>query len=165
LTAGDIESVELFVSPFMNQLIGAPFDTNGDLQVTAQFSAQYSVASAIIRRRLGIAEIQEDAVMDPKVGELARRVKVTVDESNKEKFAPTEMLLRTKNGAEIRRRMEHVPGTPEFPMSESEHEQKFRECTSQGPSPLPAAKRHNLIERTRKVLTISDMADFFSGIL
>ena len=165
LKAEDIESVEVFVSPFMNQLIGAPFDTSGDLQVTAQFSAQYSVASAIVRRKLGIAEIQESAVVDPKIGDLARRVKVTVDESNKEKFAPTEMVFRIKGGVEIRRRMEHVPGTPELPMSQSAHEQKFLECTSQGPSALPPEKRRELIERTRTVLTMPDMADFFAEIL
>ena len=165
LREADIESVEVFISPFMNQLVGAPFDPRGNLQVLAQFNAQYSVASAISRGKLGIAEIQDEAVLAPGIGDLARRVKVTVDESNKEKFAPTEMTIRTRTRGEIHRRMEHVPGTPEFPMTQAEHEDKFKECTGLGTRALSQEKRALLIERVRNIETVADMATFFDGIL
>lgn len=165
LRHADIDSVEVFISPFMHQLVGAPFDPRGNLQVLAQFSAQYSVACAILRGRLGIAEIQDEAVLAPGIAELASRVKVTVDESNKEKFAPTEMTIHTKSHGAIHRRIEHVPGTPEFPMSQGEHEAKFSECTAQGRAALSPEKRALLVERVRHIESVTDMATFFDRVL
>jgi 2-methylcitrate dehydratase PrpD len=161
----DVTSVEVFISPFMNQLVGAPFDPSGDLQVTAQFSAQYSVASAILRRRLGIADIQEAAVLDPAIVEIAGRVKVTVDESNTAKFAPTEIVLRSKRCGEIRRRMEHLPGTPTCPMSDAEHQSKFLECTSTGSTPLSGEQSKLIARRVKKIENVTDMALFFDGVI
>ncbi len=165
LAKDDIDSVEVFISPFMNQLIGAPFDPTGNPQVTAQFSAQYSVASAILRRRLGLAEIEDAAVLDPEIGQLARRVKVTVDPANTEKFAPTEILVRTKGHGEIRRRMTQVPGTPENPMSDAEHQAKFLECTSSGPHRLTDAQSAVIAARVMGIDEIADMSGFFDRVI
>jgi len=165
LTKDDVTSVEVFISPFMNQLVGAPFDPAGNPQVTAQFSAQYSVASAILRRRLGIPEIQDAAVLEPAIAGIAKRVKVTVDESNTEKFAPTTIILHSKAHGAIRRRMEHVPGTPQSPMSEAEHQNKFLECTSSGSRPLSRAKSMLIARRVKAIENVADMALFFDDVI
>jgi len=165
LTPEDVQSVEVVLSPFMNQLVGAPFDPRENPQVTAQFSAQYSVASAILRRRLGIAEIQAPSVLEPAIANLANRVRVTVDAGNTGKFAPTEIILESNRHGQIRRRMEHVPGTPEYPMTAAEHRSKFSECTLSGSTPLSSEKSSVLAERVNQVESIPDMARFFDGIM
>lgn len=165
LAPDDVSSVEVVLSPFMNQLVGAPFDPSSNPQVTAQFSAQYSVASAILRRRLGIAEIQAPAVLEPAIAELAKRVKITVDETNKGKFAPTEIILKSQRHGEIRRHMAHVPGTPEHPMTDAEHTAKFAECTSSGSHPLAPEQSALLAKRVKDIESIPDMALFFDGVM
>jgi 2-methylcitrate dehydratase PrpD len=165
LSKDDVESVEVFISPFMGQLIGAPFDPSGNLQVTAQFNAQYSVASAILRRCLGIAEIQDKAVLEPAITELVKRVKVTVDERNTGKFAPTEIVLRSKRHGDIRRHMKYVPGTPENPMSDAEHQAKFLECTTSGTRPLSRTQSAEIIRRVSEIESLPDMSLFFDGVI
>jgi 2-methylcitrate dehydratase PrpD len=165
LTKDDIAGVEVIISPFMNQLVGAPFDPNGNPQVAAQFSAQYSVASAILRQRLGIAEIQDDAVLDPTIKELTNLVKVVVDEKNTGKFAPSEIIITTKQHGQLRRRMDQVPGTPEHPLSDKELENKFRECAMQGALALADEKSELLMKRIADVENIPDMDAFFNGVI
>src|SRR4051812_13530548 len=76
----EVTAVEVTISPYVHRLVGAPFEPGADPQVTAQFSVQYSVACAILRRRLSVADIQDSAVLEPNIGNLARSIKVIVDE-------------------------------------------------------------------------------------
>ena len=69
------------MQPYVNRLVGAPFEPGTDPQVTAQFSVQYSVACAILRKRLTVADIQPEAVLADDVGALARSVVVNIDEA------------------------------------------------------------------------------------
>lgn len=165
LAEEDIAGVKVVISPFMNQLVGAPFDPHANPQVTAQFSAQYSVASAILRQKLGIAEIQESAVLDPAIAKLVQRVEIVVDESNTGKFAPSEIFMRTKQHGELRLKVENVPGTPEHPLTEDELQSKFRECVTQGPTALSDSQIAAIVGKIRNVENVPDMAAFFDGII
>src|SRR5690606_15129686 len=71
---GDIVSLKVVISPYVQRVVGAPFDPGPAPQVTAQFSVQYSVASAILRGRFGVSDIEAAAVTDPKVARLAQAV-------------------------------------------------------------------------------------------
>lgn len=161
----DVISVETTLSPLMHRLVGAPFDPSENPQVTAQFSVQYSVACAILRRRLVIADIQDDAVLDPAIRALTRRIRVIVDETNKGSRVPAEVAIATRRHGTIRRRAEKFPwGHEDLPPEEALNE-KFRDCMRYAAKPLTPSQMDLLVGRVREIENIPDMAEFFSSIL
>ncbi|MBP8297163.1 MAG: MmgE/PrpD family protein [Burkholderiales bacterium] len=165
LVAGDIERVEVVISPFMARLVAAPYDPSGNPQIAAQFSIQYSVASALLRGHLGVADIQPDAARDPEVLAFARTVLVTVDPAleNPSSMA-AELIIGTRGKGVLRRHVADLPGTPESPLREEDIKAKFRECTSLGVSPLSPSQANALLARVQALEDVQDMAKFFSGM-
>ncbi len=135
-----VESIEITLSPFADQLVGAAFDPSKNPQVAAQFSIHYSAASALLRRRLGIAEIQDDAVHDMRVTDFIPKVSVAIDAENEGKFAPAGISIKTTSGDTLTRRLDHVPGTQANPLSDEQVAAKFRDCAAFGLSPRSVAE-------------------------
>lgn len=156
LAADDIDRATITISPFMDGLVGGPFEPADNPQVSAQFSVQYSVACAIARGRLGIAEIQDEAISDPSINALAQKITVRVNEDWPGKFAPCDLQIRTVDGRDLDHHAAHTPGTPENPMGLDDLKDKFRDCTASGVRPLSAAQCDRAIET---VLAIEDVAD------
>ena len=163
LRPDDVTGAEVVISPFMNGLVGAEWDPGDNPQVAAQFSIQYSVACAIARRRLGIAEIQEDVIRDPAIGELAGRVRVHVNDDWPGKFAPCELTIHTARRGNLTRRVDHVPGTPENPMSLDDLKAKFRDCAAAGVAPMTRGRADDVIDAVLALEEAADMATFLDG--
>jgi 2-methylcitrate dehydratase PrpD len=164
LAPDDVAGATARISPYMARLVGAPYDPGTNPQVAAQFSVQYSVACAVHRRRLGIAEILPDAALDPKLGAFARRVAVEVDESNAGQLAPAEVDLVTASGRRFTRRATALPGSPEQPLSERELEAKIAECMGRGAAPLAPAQIGRLTDRVMSLEQLGDVATLFDGL-
>ena len=164
LASDDVAKVEVIISPYVHRLVGAPFAPGSDPQVTAQFSVQYSVACAILRARLGVADIQAEAVLDPEIGRLARSVVVTIDETWGNRRGAT-VRITTRSQGLLERHVEHIPGTPESPLSEADLHAKFRECAATGVASLGHARGERLLARFNRIEHHADMADSFAGIL
>lgn len=165
LRADDVSAVEVTLSPFSNRLVGGPFAPEANPQVAAQFSIQYSMASALMRRRLAIADLQREAVLEPALRALAARVTVVVDESNQGKFAPASLAVTTARQGRVQRDAPFVPGTPEHPLSKLEHRAKVMDCVRAGPRPLSENEAARLCERVEGIDRIGDMGRFFDGVL
>ena len=140
LVPDDIERVKIELSPFANGLVGDAFDPSDNPQVAAQFSIHYSAASALLRRRLGIAEIQNDAVHDSAIAEFIPKVEITIDDGNGGKFAPARVTVKTSGGATLDGHLENVPGTPANPLSDKQVAAKFRDCAQFGLQPRSTAE-------------------------
>jgi 2-methylcitrate dehydratase PrpD len=164
LAPDDIRSIRTVISPFAHGLVGAPFDPRENPQVAAQFSLEYSIACAALRRRLTVDDIQEDAIKAPEIRDLIGRIAIEVDEGNTGKFAPAEVVVESARHGTIRRRQEHVPGTPELRLTASQIEDKFRACIAAGARPLDQAQTGRLIERLTAIADIADMSTFFDSV-
>ena len=158
LTGEDIETISVTISPFMDGLVGGPFDPTTNPQVAAQFSVQYSIACAIERRQLGIAEIHDEVIGDPAINALAQKVVVGVEQDWPGKFAPCDLEIRTRDGRRLVHHAEHTPGTPQNPMSLDDLKAKFRDCAAAGVKPMSMAQRNTAIETMLAVDTVRDMA-------
>lgn len=161
----DIASATVTISPFMDRLVGGPFDPRGDPQVAAQFSVRYSIACAILRRKLTLSEIQPDQVLEPRIKPLIEKVHVVVDEGNTGKRAPVTVTLKTTRNEEVSLRISHVPGTPHSPLSQNDLEDKLIACTGTAPIPMSSLQRTNLIDRISRLEDIDNMNLFFDGIM
>lgn len=165
LQPDDIESIEVEVSPFINRLVGSDFDPSGDPQVAAQFNIRYSIACAITRRKFGLAELENDAVYDPGIGTLIERIKVVVDPKNKGNRGPIELRIRSRKHGNIACRVEHVPGSDEWPLSEREVADKCRECFALGAKPFTGKQTDLIMQRVANIEQTADMAEFFKDLL
>lgn len=140
LTPADIDRVEIELSPFANGLVGGSFDPSENPQVAAQFSIHYSAASALLRRRLGIAEIQADAVFDAAIADFIPKVDIKIDDGNAGKFAPARVSVKTTAGDCLEGHLNNVPGTPANPLSNDQVAAKFRDCAQFGLQPRNASE-------------------------
>ncbi len=164
LAPDDIRSVKVVISPFAHGLVGAPFDPSDNPQVAAQFSLEYSIACAALRRRLTVDDIQEGAINAPEIRDFIGRISIEVDEGNAGKFAPAEVIVETAGHGTVRRRQEHVPGTPERRLTGKQIEDKFRACIAAGARPLDQVHTDRLIGRLTAIADIPDMSDFFESV-
>ena len=140
LEPGDIDRVEIELSPFANGLVGDAFDPTENPQVAAQFSIHYSAASALLRRRLGIAEIQDNAVHDAAIAGFIPKVDIKIDDGNVGKFAPARVTVKTSGGSAFDGHLENVPGTVANPLSDEQVAAKFRDCAQFGLQPRNSAE-------------------------
>ncbi len=164
LTADDIASVEVAASPYIAQLVGAPYEPGDDPQVSAQFSIRYSIACAVLRGRLGLAEIEPQAALDPALRSFAARVSVRPEPSFTGTRAPVVLRVASHRHGLLERRIDHVPGSAEAPLGPAAIDAKFDECFARGVRPLDLARTRMLRERVAGLEAIDDLSTFFDGI-
>jgi 2-methylcitrate dehydratase PrpD len=164
LQPGDCLGARAIISPYMNRLVGANYDPDRNPQVAAQFSVQYSVACAVLRRRLGIAEIERESALDPQLREFAGRVEVVVDEASRGELTPGAVELATRSRGILRRQVDHLPGGPGRPLSDAELAAKVEECMALGARPLAPGRIARLSARIAAIEQVEDMARWFDGI-
>jgi len=162
LGAADVESVRVRISPFMARLVGAPFAPGANPQVAAQFSVQYSIACVLERGRFAVDDIHPDAVIEPAVMALARRVHVEIDPAQAGKFVPATVTVRTLRRGEFSATVTQLPGTPAHPLSDAELRQKAMACLRSGARPLAAADAERLMAKIDRVETLANMQDLFN---
>jgi 2-methylcitrate dehydratase PrpD len=128
LEPGNVRTVEVFVSPYMHRLVGAAFDPARNPQVAAQFNIRYSIASILLRGRFGVAEILDEAVLDPRVSSIVANVIVTVDEKNTHNYAPVRLKITRHDGNIIEHTVKSFRGGLEHPLSDADLKEKLMLC-------------------------------------
>jgi len=161
----DVTGVEVEISEFMNRLVGGPFEPGADPQVAAQFNIRYSIACALTRRRLGLAELDLAVIDDPGIRALADKVKVIVDPDNHGKRGPAVLRVHSRRHGTIERRVDHVPGSAQSPLTTAEIEAKSRDCFALGAHPLDAERTQRLIDRVADLESLPDVAALFEGVV
>ena len=164
LKADDVLSVDVTMPPYAARLVGNAYDPGGDAQVAAQFSVRYTIACLLVRRRLGLAEIQEDAARDNEINRHVGKINVHIDDTQKGTRGPIVMRMRTTTHGDISTRAEHVPGSFEMPVADAEVQQKFDECFRRGARPLRDAQIETLATRVRTIDENLDMYLFLKDI-
>jgi 2-methylcitrate dehydratase PrpD len=153
-----VEKAVVRISPYMNDIVGAPYEPRDNPTVSAQFSVRYGVACAVLRRRIGLAEIEPSAALDPAPRALASRIEVEVDAANTGKLAPAEVVLTLRDGRVARRTVEAVPGTPANPMSDAELDAKAHECLARGVRPMARAQAEAFIAAVLDIEACADVS-------
>jgi len=164
LKPDDVIGIEVTVTPYIDRIVGGAYDPSGDAQVAAQFNIRYSIACALVRRRLGLLEIEAPAARDPAIGAHISKISVRVDPELTTERGPIEIHIRTKTHGDLRCRVEHVPGSVESPLSQMEVREKLSDCLGRGVRPLTGKQIEMLSARVNDIERISDMANFFEGI-
>lgn len=92
----------------------------------AKFSIPYAVATSFVRGKFGLAELEEAALRDPEVLALADRVDYEADpKSGFPKAYSGEVIVRLKDGRELRHREQVNRGAADRPLANEEIVAKF----------------------------------------
>src|SRR5207248_8751839 len=91
-------------------------------------SLQYSTAAMLVRGRVGVRSYAEDAIGDPRVLELARKVRYETKEYASYPAAfPGGVRIRLRDGRVLEADAPYQLGGPENPMSPDDVRAQFRE--------------------------------------
>ena len=133
-TAGDILEAEVSLPAETFDYVGRSYSANApNLRVAAQFSVPYTVASALMRGKVGLAEFSLPSIREERVTELARRIAVTPIEAAR--YGAVTLRVHLKSGRTLERTVEVMKGEPGNPLSESELYEKARYCVGYGEFP------------------------------
>ena len=134
-----IERIEVRVSPEIHNLVGSPQETKirPDSVPAAQFSIQYTVAAAVVRGDVFLAELAPEVFRDQTILALARRVEVVPDEALRTGavLGRTRVAVHLKDRPALNAETEHPLGSPDRPLDADTWAGKFRKCAAwAGPS-------------------------------
>jgi 2-methylcitrate dehydratase PrpD len=122
----DIDKVEVDVSPKGLEFVtGQPFSIGDVPQVSATFSLQYTVASALVRRSMNLEHFTEESIRDPKVMDLVTKIRLTGTLPPEKPLAAC-VKVTMKQGMEYTKRVDMPRGNDtSTPLSKAEKREKF----------------------------------------
>ena len=92
----------------------------------AQFSVHYIIASSLLRNRFTLTELEDDALADPRAHALMQKIGYEIDpDSAFPRYYSGEVVIRLKDGRELRQRELHNRGSDARPLSAEEIVTKF----------------------------------------
>jgi len=98
----------------------------------ARLSIQYGIASILARGKAGLQEYTEEAIKDPKVHEIAKKITIEIDPEIQKLYPnPRSMIvqIKDKKGNIYSSRVDYPKGDPENPMTDEELTDKFIDVT------------------------------------
>jgi 2-methylcitrate dehydratase PrpD len=129
----------------------------------AKFSMEFAMASALVARSVGLAQLTDGFVARPDVQGLIPRVAIetTKETMNGSAFAPSETVtIRTKKGGTFGSEpIVHAKGSMQRPLSRSELQVKFDDCIG---NDLSAKVRSDAFEKLMNLERLNGAADLLS---
>jgi len=94
----------------------------------AKFSVHYTMAASIVRGKFTLDELEDDALRDPTILGLCDKARYEVDPTSPfPRYYGGEVVVRTKDGRELRHREEHNRGSDKNPLATADILAKFRD--------------------------------------
>ena len=157
----DIDCVEITIPPGNYDLVGSPFQIRQNPQVDAQFSNAYTVATAIINKKISIGDFQESVVINnTQVHELAKKIKSFPDESGKwvgPNSYKSIVRIKCADGREFMEKVRVVKGYPEDPVTTEDVLCKFNDCVLFARKEFPKETIDQLIDTVLHLEQVDDM--------
>ncbi|HYM90647.1 MAG TPA: MmgE/PrpD family protein, partial [bacterium] len=148
LTIQDIDALDLYLATTAARVV--------DNNPIKSHHAQYVLAVAALNGRVTIEDILGDGVAHPDVARLSHRITVVYDEEL-ERLYPRQysaiVVLRTRDGRRLERRVDWPRGWPENPMTEAQWMDKYRTLTAYRCTPAQSARIAEL------TLALSELGD------
>lgn len=126
-----IESIRIVVPPVAHQLAGKRFSEGDNPIISAQFSIEYTVATALLHRSLSLRHFRLAAIRDPAVHALMQRMRVEIGEGAE--FAPATIEIACASGKRLAHTATELKGDRATPLSEEELTTKIADCLEYAP--------------------------------
>jgi 2-methylcitrate dehydratase PrpD len=114
----------------------------------------------LLRGDLFIGDFDRDAVLDPEVTALARRVSVVEDpDIDPSALVPVTIEARLRSGELRSAKCERMRGSPDAMLSREEFIAKFRRCAEYALRPVSSDRLDRLIERVLDLENVKDVSE------
>ena len=154
----DIVRIEIKVTPYVYKLVGGPFRIGENPKVNAQFSIRYCVANALVRKSSKLEHFEEGSVRDPGIGEIIKKIDVTADPVlDRRGETALEIRVTFKDGTVYSRSLDFPAGSPENPLSDKEHRDRFRSCIEFAGEILPQKNIEKLAGWIEEIEKLEDV--------
>jgi 2-methylcitrate dehydratase PrpD len=115
------------------------------------------VANALLRRSSKLAHFEEEAIRDPRIAVLLKKIHLVSDRSLEARgHTPIDMRVVIRDGREYLRKTDVAPGFPGNELTGKDHEGRFWDCVDFAGMPIP---RENAEKLASMVETIESLAD------
>ncbi len=152
-----IAAVEVRLHPRAHALIGQPFRIRQNPQVDAQFSAQWTVAHALLRGAPGLADFAPEAVRAATdVQALAEKVHPR-RLPNADRGTLERLTLTLQDGRQTTVSHANIKGEPNLPLTRAERWEKFRACAAYAHHPLDAESAERVFREIERLETLADI--------
>ena len=130
-----------------------------------KFSMQYCIASAILDGRVDLNTFDQTSVDRPEVQRLTGLVKLEYDDTQDPVVVNAgghvDVTINMSAGSSVTTRIEQAGGTPEYPLSDEELNQKFTSCASRT---LNSSQVDQALSQVYALQDLSDIGEFMSTI-
>jgi 2-methylcitrate dehydratase PrpD len=154
----DIGAIILSVTDAHLSLLCQPLEAKRSPRspVDAQFSIPWGVASALIKRRIGLEDYTESAIKNQDILDVTQKIRVEVDNSlHKPGPEPTRVKVITKDGKAFEKVVENPLGSLERPMSFEDCARKFTDCARA----LESGRIEKIIELVARLERLDDIRE------
>ena len=122
-----------------------------------KFSMQFCLATALSERRMGLLEVTDEKVNDPKIKRLMKRVRLTHGD---EPLAQSDTVkVKLKDGREYSSTVDKARGNCEAPLTDEELIAKYRECAGVLLSKEKVERALELMLNFEQLRKVSDLMD------
>lgn len=131
---------------------------------SAQYSIPFLVGAALVDGEVGLNQVNEERLGDPRILKIAGKVEVRFSselEAYFPKEAPAEVEIEDTSGRTYKKRVHRPKGDPQNPMSEMEFTEKFRRLARRC---LPQKKTEEILTTVlnlEKLASLSEWTDLF----
>ncbi len=161
-----VAAVEVRQPPYSHKLVGHPFKLGANPRVDAQFSAQYCVANAIVRKSSKLDHFRPVQIADPAVLALAQRVTAVGDAAlDARGHTAVDVSVTLRDGQRHARGLDIAPGYPGRPLSDAQHLGRFRDCMAYAAHPLPAAQAQAFLQGVESLATLPDARSLLQALV
>jgi 2-methylcitrate dehydratase PrpD len=127
----EIDRATIRTNTFFATILGTQDKVRPQSVHDAQFSYYYTVASMLVRKRVGLEDFTEEVIVDPTVLNIAERITVIADTEKdrmQQLIPPMDVEILLKNGTRYQKTVPFVKGHPLSPATIHDYEEKFDNC-------------------------------------
>jgi 2-methylcitrate dehydratase PrpD len=158
LVTEDVRQIDITVTPYIHKLVGHPFKIGINPKVAAQFSIQYCVANALLRKSSKLEHFDEASIREPKITELIDKIHVSADPALDERgHTALDMRVTTRDGDVLHKSIDTARGFPGNPLTREEHNERFQDCVSYARKPLPPENVEKLVSLVAQLEELNDV--------
>jgi len=135
----DITGITASITRYAAQRIGSKYPVSVE---NAKFSMPYVAAYTLLHGAPFLAAFTEEAIRDERVRAAARLVSVVVDPEYADIFedSPSRIIVTFRDGSKVEKLRYYASGTPQFPLTPEQIEQKFMDCATHAVDKATATK-------------------------
>jgi 2-methylcitrate dehydratase PrpD len=158
--ADDIATVTIEADPagYADQFAAGASKRHPTQVVEAQFAQPFLVATALVKGRVGIADV--DGLGDAAVLALSDRIVGVAREARPKRSLS--ITVRRTDGRVVTIEATNPIGSPQKPLSDAQFEAKFRDCAHNAVHPLPDASIDKALATIARLETLADAGDLLT---